>query len=204
MDTVLDELARIDGFNVADAQLHIGNSEAALAEILAIFCAEFDRQMDALTNALAQGNWKGYTIGIHGLKGSFANIGAQKLSAWARELEKAAKEGNTRLCTEQTAALCDDMKAMRDALLKTSIFKEQPEVEKKQVEASFVLEQLPALEAACQSGLSNDAEAAADVLKGVYVNEGAKPILQAICSLIFTMDYAEALVKIQELRDTLA
>jgi HPt (histidine-containing phosphotransfer) domain-containing protein len=204
MDTLRDELFRIDGFNAADALLHVGDSEAALAEVLAIFCAEFDEQLAALNDALEQEDWKGYTIRIHGLKGSFANIGAQTLSAWARELEMASKEGNTQLCKEQTADICKAMKAMRDALLETSIFKDKPEPEKTQVEAAFVLEQLPALEAACRSGLSNDAEAAADMLKGMFVNEATGPILSAICSLVFTMDYAPALVKIRELRDILS
>ena len=56
--------------------------------------AKADRE-DSLEKCFAGGDWKNYETIVHGLKSASLTVGAVQLSEEAKELEMAAKEGDT-------------------------------------------------------------------------------------------------------------
>jgi HPt (histidine-containing phosphotransfer) domain-containing protein len=64
-----------------------------LCELIDIFLAETPRQIDALRQAIKEGNAAVLWRVAHTLKGSSGNLGADHLSAACSELEKLAKTG---------------------------------------------------------------------------------------------------------------
>ncbi|GHV89079.1 hypothetical protein AGMMS50267_14390 [Spirochaetia bacterium] len=123
MNILFSELSQVEGLDIWDGISHVGNNPEVFYDILRQFCGEFDGLLGHLEEALAQKDWKDYTIRIHAFKGAFANIGAEDLRAWAYELEMAAKNGEYDKCTADTPKIIERMKQFRDSLLKTSLIK---------------------------------------------------------------------------------
>ena len=61
-------------------------------EMLQMFADGRDEELDKIEAALAAGNWKNYTTGVHALKSTALTIGAKELSAQAKALEAAGKK----------------------------------------------------------------------------------------------------------------
>jgi CheY-like chemotaxis protein/HPt (histidine-containing phosphotransfer) domain-containing protein len=65
-----------------------------------------------LNKFLSAGDLENFSIEVHGMKGSLANIGAMELSAAALELETAADRADSAFCTENLAPFLDALKAL--------------------------------------------------------------------------------------------
>jgi CheY-like chemotaxis protein/HPt (histidine-containing phosphotransfer) domain-containing protein len=120
-DLLIDELKNIEGLDTEAGLINVGNYEEAYIEVLRAFFSDFDNQIEGLREALGSEDWKDYVIRIHGLKGSFLNIGAKDLGKWAYELEMASKSGDTEKCKREISLICQAMVKLRTALGKTSL-----------------------------------------------------------------------------------
>jgi CheY-like chemotaxis protein len=120
-DLLIDQLKNIEGLDTEAGLINVGNYEEAYLEVLRAFFFDFDNQIEGLREALGSEDWKDYTIRIHGLKGSFLNIGAKDLGKWAYELETASKSGDTEKCRREIGPICQAMVKLRTALAKTSL-----------------------------------------------------------------------------------
>ncbi len=80
-----------------DLDAAFGNcgDEATLLQVLGHFHRTIEDKATLLEHYLADGNFRDYTILVHGLKSSSRLFGAMELSNMAAELEKAGNEGNT-------------------------------------------------------------------------------------------------------------
>ena len=85
-------LARLDFLNLELGLERCMDDEDFYLDILASFVEE--NQLDALESLYLENNWAKYRIKAHTLKSSAAYIGAEELSAWAKQIELAAKEGD--------------------------------------------------------------------------------------------------------------
>lgn len=85
-------LARLDFLNLELGLERCMDDEDFYLDILASFVEE--NQLDALKSLYLENNWAKYRIKAHTLKSSAAYIGAEELSAWAKQIELAAKEGD--------------------------------------------------------------------------------------------------------------
>ena len=85
-------LARLDFLNLELGLERCMDDEDFYLDILASFVEE--NQLDALKSLYLENNWAKYRIKAHTLKSSSAYIGAEELSAWAKQIELAAKEGD--------------------------------------------------------------------------------------------------------------
>jgi HPt (histidine-containing phosphotransfer) domain-containing protein len=65
-----------------------------LREIVGIFLEDFPSMMDALRKAVAKGDFEAARGAAHAVKGSVAVLGANALSAAAREAEDRARAGD--------------------------------------------------------------------------------------------------------------
>ncbi len=100
------------GINLEHACAYCGD-EAGFQEIVAIFHAEGEKRRKNLAHYYAQQDWKNYVICVHALKGNAKGIGADDLSAAAKELEFAGKENRI----DYILAHHEEMMAQHDALL---------------------------------------------------------------------------------------
>ncbi|MDR3193238.1 MAG: response regulator [Treponema sp.] len=118
---LIEQVKNIEGLDTEAGLINVGNYEEAYIEVLRAFFSDFDNQIEGLREALASDEWKDYTIRIHGLKGSFFNIGAKDLGKWAYELEMASKSGDLERCRNDINPICQAMVKLRTALAKTSL-----------------------------------------------------------------------------------
>ncbi len=87
--------ARAAGLNVDAALVYACGEEEFYLELLTDYCTAANDKCDELTSYLEQGDLKNYEILAHSLKSSSKTIGADDLSAQAKALEDASKNGDT-------------------------------------------------------------------------------------------------------------
>lgn len=61
-------------------------------EMLGLYCDGYEERVATLTEALDKEDWEIYTVTVHGLKSTSLNIGGEKVSKAAKELEEAGKK----------------------------------------------------------------------------------------------------------------
>ena len=74
-------------------------------EMLRMFAAQAQEKHDEIASLYESADWEGYTVKVHALKSTSLTIGAEALSAQAKELELAGKRGDTDLIHARHAAL---------------------------------------------------------------------------------------------------
>ncbi len=116
-DTNASERLRLTkaGINLEHAYAYCGDEEG-FREIVAIFHAEGKRRRENLAHYFAQQDWKNYVICVHALKGNAKGIGADDLSAAAKELEFAGKENRIDYILQHHEAMMEQHDALLDAL----------------------------------------------------------------------------------------
>ena len=93
------------GVNVELGLDYCGGEEDFYREMLRMFCAQ-GQEKRAEINALYESeNWPDYAVKVHALKSTSLTIGAEQLSAQAKELELAGKRGDIDLIHARHAAL---------------------------------------------------------------------------------------------------
>ncbi len=83
---------------------YCADDEDMYREMLEVFAESYDETLANITESLASEDWKNYTIYVHGLKSSALTIGAESLSAAAKELEFAGKDIKAGNNTEEKIA----------------------------------------------------------------------------------------------------
>ena len=99
-----DQLAQA-GIDVERGLSYCAGEDAFFQEMLRIFCAQSGEKREELLSLYDGANWADYTVKVHALKGTSLTIGAEALSAQAKELELAGKRGDTDYIREHHAAL---------------------------------------------------------------------------------------------------
>lgn len=103
------------GINLEHAYAYCGDEEG-FREIVAIFHAEGERRRENLAHYFQEQDWKNYVICVHALKGNAKGIGADDLSAAAKELEFAGKENRIDYILQHHEAMMEQQDALLDAL----------------------------------------------------------------------------------------
>ncbi|MDR2798852.1 MAG: response regulator [Treponema sp.] len=194
-----NELNQLGIMDITVGLSHVGNDHATYAQILRQFCVELDTYIQEIRLFSAEQNWKEYSIRLHGMKGIFANMGADAISKWAYSLEYASKNGNDAKCMEETEGICEEMLQFREKLRTTSLMDKEESKEKEPVDEGVLREKLDALAQACTSGESSVADALALELEGFTFNGEVDERLEVIFGLVASLDYDVALEQIQSL-----
>jgi HPt (histidine-containing phosphotransfer) domain-containing protein len=197
-DILLDELSDVEGMDIHKGLAHSGGKKSVFISILRQACAEIGGYVDEIRKFQAEENWHEYSIRIHAMKSAFANIGAETISKWAYELEYASKNGDTDRCVRETDAICNEMTALRDALLRTALMHEEEE-EKIPMDAPVITQKLEELKEACWDGRSDEAEEIASELAKAAFSKPVEDLLLEIRRLVKSYDYE----KVIELADSL-
>jgi signal transduction histidine kinase/HPt (histidine-containing phosphotransfer) domain-containing protein/ActR/RegA family two-component response regulator len=112
----LTEVAAVDGVDVALGLDQIGGLQDAYSDSLRILTRRLPEVSERLEGFLAEGDLKGFSIEVHGLKGSLANIGGKELAKKAETLELGSKAGDENFVRENLAELRTGMHELEDAL----------------------------------------------------------------------------------------
>ncbi|MGN0585730.1 MAG: ATP-binding protein [Oscillospiraceae bacterium] len=73
---------------------YTGGDSAAYREILALYVKKGEEKIQQIGELFDSEDWKNYVIEVHALKSTSMSVGAEKLSALAKELELAGKSEN--------------------------------------------------------------------------------------------------------------
>lgn len=106
---VLAAASDIEGLDINLALSRISGMQDILEESIKLLAHALGERLTRMESLLANGEMRGFTIEINGLKGSFANIGATQNSEFATELELAARAGNILLCEQKFAVFKETM-----------------------------------------------------------------------------------------------
>ena len=120
-----------------------------------------------------------FIINIHGIKSALANIGRTDLSAAARELELAGRDGNTEVMSAKTPAFLDLLRALITELAPN---KEKTGGEAADDDLPFLLERLKALK---EAGAAYDKKAARGMMADLKEKTWSRP----------TMEFLDAIAK---------
>ena len=75
--------------------------------MLSMFLAQSEGKRGEIVSLYEAGNWADYAIKVHALKSTALTIGAEALSAQAKELELAGKRGDVEFIRANHAALLE-------------------------------------------------------------------------------------------------
>ncbi len=106
---------KIEGLNIAEALKLLG-SEALFRNVLKEYLCSIDKKSSLIEQHFADKNLHDFTIEVHALKSSSKQIGADKVSFLAAELEKAGNENNMVFIEEKTPYLLTEYQRFKDIL----------------------------------------------------------------------------------------
>ena len=101
-----DVLAQV-GIDVQMGLDYCGGDEEFYLEMLQMFCAQSGEKKVEIVSLYEAANWKDYAIKVHALKSTALTIGAEQLSAHAKALEMAGKNGDEEFILKNHAELLD-------------------------------------------------------------------------------------------------
>ena len=99
-----DRLARA-GINTELGLSYCAGDENFYREMLRMFCAQSAEKREEIVSLYENSRWADYAVKVHALKSTSLTIGAEVLSAQAKELEMAGKRGDTEYIRGHHAAL---------------------------------------------------------------------------------------------------
>jgi len=185
---LFNQLIRIEGLDIWNGLSHVGCNRAAYAETLIVFCRELSRKTADAALFLKQENWKDYAGTVHALKGGLAGVGAWKIAQEAWELEDAAWKGDFKTCHERSDGVFKKILDFDNSLHSTVLFtREAPP--KENVTLAYLSEKLKALQCACSSGKSKEAEIIAKELGTKTFDAQADAMTESICEFTESLDY---------------
>lgn len=92
LDSQLEKIEKKCGLNARAAISRIGGSAEMYLGILKIYSETAKGKAELLSRFVSSGDWDPFRIEIHAQKSALLNIGADRLSEWARKLELAAAD----------------------------------------------------------------------------------------------------------------
>lgn len=108
-------VSEIEGLNMKEAVSRLG-SEKLFWSVLKEYFGAIDKKYHTILEHKQAERWRDYTIEVHALKSTSRQIGADKISEVAAELEKAGNEGNIALINEKTDGLLRDYLQLKETL----------------------------------------------------------------------------------------
>lgn len=107
---VLERLRQF-GINVEMGLGYCGGEEEFYLEMLQMYCDQNEAKREEMAGLCQKGDWENYVIKAHALKSTSLTIGAEELSAQAKALELAGKEGDTAFVLENNEKMLQSYEA---------------------------------------------------------------------------------------------
>jgi signal transduction histidine kinase/DNA-binding response OmpR family regulator len=179
------------------------NKDTAVSpKLLEVFLRDAKKAVKTLSQTLEIGDWKLFTTTAHAMKAACANVNQTEMSALARELESAGKAENTVLLHEKTPVFLEKLQtfitqnqrgnvksARAESVLTESALAESSTSEE---DIAFLLKQLSAIAAACQSYDESTATQYLQELEKRSWSNDTQALLSAITEDLLHSDFDEA------------
>ncbi|MDR0290401.1 MAG: response regulator [Treponema sp.] len=110
------KVEEIEGLSVKIGLDRVSGQKDVFEKSLQLTLKEFEKCETSLKAFLESGDLHNFSIEVHGLKGSLANIGIMELSARAYELETAADKGDAAFCAEHLPPLMESLRRVKNGL----------------------------------------------------------------------------------------
>ncbi|MCL2070104.1 MAG: ATP-binding protein [Treponema sp.] len=107
---------QIEGLSLKSGLDMVSGQRDVFERSLRLTVREIEKSEKNLNVFLASADMRGFRIEVHGIKGSLANIGADKLSSMAKELETAADSAGQDFCAENLPPFLEGIGALRTGL----------------------------------------------------------------------------------------
>jgi signal transduction histidine kinase/FixJ family two-component response regulator/HPt (histidine-containing phosphotransfer) domain-containing protein len=182
----------IEGVDAVKGLALCGGSPAAYRKVLELYQRDAEAKMKYLSASYAESDLKNFTIHVHGLKSSSANVGAAGLSKMAESLEEAGKAGDMASIREHAdafrQALSDVCARVRAALpaehqKKSENFSEYPEL----------ISRLKTLEEALEARDVGMADGVLAELSKASLGSETEDALSEISDLVLTAEFEKAI-----------
>ena len=95
---------------------YCGGEEDFYREMLRMFCAQGGEKRAEIASLYERENWPDYAVKVHALKSTSLTIGAEKLSAQAKALELAGKQGDVDYIREHHPGLLSEYEELCDRI----------------------------------------------------------------------------------------
>ncbi len=151
-----------------------------------------------LDGFLAEDDLSGFTIEVHGLKGSLNSLGAQTLGIDAFELEKAAKDGDLKFCKENVDAFTTKLWAFYQSTVEAL---QENGKQKETGDAACLLEKL---RAATKAAENFDNMSAFSIVKDLMRSSFGADIDRSLKAIEDALDEFECDTAAQQLKELMA
>jgi signal transduction histidine kinase/DNA-binding response OmpR family regulator len=154
-------------------------------ELFRVFLRDTKNALDKMQNEMKERDYRAFAITVHGMKSALANVGEAQLSNAARELEFAAKNGDTAFISEQYPAFEANL---RDAVIRLT---PQSETADEAFDPSVLKSKLSDIKTACENYDNRAAELIYETLNFV-LPEVIREKLSAISASILHGEFEES------------
>jgi CheY-like chemotaxis protein len=117
------KIEQIEGLSIQTGLERISGQRDVYEKSLQLTIKEIEKCDKNLRLFLADNDMHSFSIEVHSMKGSLANIGVMELSVLAQELEDAADKEDSSFCIEKLPQFLEDLIKLRDGL--TGAFSEK-------------------------------------------------------------------------------
>jgi signal transduction histidine kinase/DNA-binding NarL/FixJ family response regulator len=193
----LDEAYRLKSEQESALPLETAHKRAPMSpaslynRLFPIFVKDTKKALNILRPICDRGEYgeddmQAYIIHVHSMKSALVNIGKKELSAFAAELETAAKTRNISAVKDRTAEFLDTLQTLIGA---APIREESADVDE---DAAFLREKLLAVRSACEAYDKKSIKGALSELDGKNWSHKTKALLEQVAEHILHGDFEKA------------
>nr|AGS54080.1 response regulator receiver [uncultured bacterium contig00007] len=110
-------IEQINGLSVQTGLERVSGQRDNYEKTLKLMIKEIEKCAENLTGFLSSGDMRNFTIEVHSMKGSLANVGMMELSFRAYELEKAADRADVNYCVINLPEFLQELKFLSLSLM---------------------------------------------------------------------------------------
>ena len=111
-----EKIGQLKGLDVQTGLARVSGQKEVYEKSLNLLAKEIDKCDRNLNAFIAAGDMRNFTIEVHSMKGSLANIGAMYLSEKAKELETASDRGNIDFCQANLHPFLNELNSLGNAI----------------------------------------------------------------------------------------
>jgi len=115
-DSFWKRVEQIEGLYVQTGLDRVSGQQDVYEKSLELMMSEAKNRIEKLTRFMAVSDLRNFSIEVHGLKGSLANIGAIELAAQALNLEIASDKSNTDFCSSNLPHFLSELEELCSSL----------------------------------------------------------------------------------------
>jgi HPt (histidine-containing phosphotransfer) domain-containing protein len=124
-----NKIEQVEGISVQTGLNRVLGQRDVYEKSLMLMSREIEKCDINLSNFLKAGDMRNFSIEVHSMKGSLANIGAMELSTRAKELETASGRGNIAFCALALPPFLEELRLLKASLAKAFETKNRSPIE---------------------------------------------------------------------------